>query len=140
MIPIREEDPHFKYILAFLLKAKGFDGHHYKPNYIKRRVAVRMRAMGTPTYQDYLRVLQNNRQEPSMLLDRLTIHVTEFYRDPEVYQALKTKILPSLSGEGESRIKVWCAGCSTGEEPYSIAMMLKEWTFTKPGFDFEILA
>jgi chemotaxis protein methyltransferase CheR len=140
MIPIQEEDPNFKKILAFLLKAKGFDGHHYKPNYIKRRVAVRMRAMGTPTYQGYLHVLQNNRQEPSLLLDRLTIHVTEFFRDPEVYQAIKTKLFPVLSGVEGTKIKVWCAGCSTGEEPYSVAMMLKEWTFTQPGMDFEIFA
>ncbi len=140
MIPIQEEDPHFKKVLAFLLKAKGFDGHHYKPNYIKRRVAVRMRAMGTPTYQDYLHVLQNNRQEPSLLLDRLTIHVTEFFRDPEVYQAIRSKLLVSLPTVDGTRIKVWCAGCSTGEEPYSVAILLKEWTFTQPGVGFDIFA
>jgi chemotaxis protein methyltransferase CheR len=140
MIPTKEEDPNFKKVLAFLLKAKGFDGHHYKPNYIKRRVAVRMRAMGTPTYLDYLHVLQNNRQEPSLLLDRLTIHVTEFFRDPEVYQAIKTKLLPAFAGLEGAKVKVWCAGCSTGEEPYSVAMMLKEWTFTQPGMGFEIFA
>ena len=125
MNPAKEEDPNFKKILAFLLKSKGFDGHQYKPNYIKRRVAVRMRATETQTYLDYLRVLQNARQEPSLLLDRLTIHVTEFFRDPNVYQAIKQNLLPNLSETAGKKIKIWCAGCSTGEEPYSVAMILK---------------
>lgn len=122
------------------MKAKGFDGHQYKPNYIKRRVAVRMRATGTQSYQEYLAALQSRPQEPSQLLDRLTIHVTEFFRDPNVYQAVKTRIFPEILAGEERKIKVWCAGCSTGEEPYSVAMMLKEWTFSQPGLTFEIFA
>ncbi len=136
----KEEDPNFQKILALLLKTKGFDGHQYKPNYIKRRVAVRMRAMETKTYLDYLRVLQNNRQEPALLLDRLTIHVTEFFRDPNVYQAIKQNILPGFPVNPGIKLKIWCAGCSTGEEPYSVAMILKECSFSQPGFDFEIFA
>lgn len=140
MKPAQEEDPNFKKILAFLLKDKGFDGRHYKPNYIKRRVAVRMRATGTPTYQDYLHVLQNNRQEPSQLLDRLTIHVTEFFRDPEVYQAVKNQVWPGAVDSSEKKVRVWCAGCSTGEEPYSVAISLEEWSFAHPGTSFEVFA
>ncbi len=140
MKPPKEEDPNFQKILDYLLKMKGFDGHQYKPNYIKRRVAVRMRATGTHSYLDYLSALQNNHQEPTHLLDRLTIHVTEFFRDPEVYRAVKDKLFPELLRSGEPKIKVWCAGCSTGEEPYSVAMMLKEWTFSQPELSFEIYA
>lgn len=140
MKTLKEEEPSFLKILDYLLKTKGFDGHQYKQNYIKRRVAVRMRATGTHTYSDYLSALQNNLQEPAHLLDRLTIHVTEFFRDPDVFQAVKTKLFPELLGVNDGSIKVWCAGCSTGEEPYSVAMMLKEWTFTQPGLSFEIYA
>jgi chemotaxis methyl-accepting protein methylase len=89
MTAIIEEDPNFKKILSYLLKVKGFDGRRYKLNYIKRRVAVRMRATGTANYQEYLHFLQANPPESSFLLDRLTIHVTEFFRDPEVYQAIQ---------------------------------------------------
>ena len=140
MKAVTEEDPDFKKILAFLLKSKGFDGQLYKPNYIKRRVAVRMRAMGAVSYPDYLKVLEQSRQEPTLLLDRLTIHVTEFFRDPDVYQVLKSKILPDFVSIPGKKIKVWCAGCSTGEEPYSVAMMLKEWSFSNSGADFDIFA
>lgn len=135
-----EEDQNFKKILAYLLKSKGFDGHHYKPNYVKRRVAVRMRATRTTTYQDYLHLLQSDRQEPSNLFDRLTIHVTEFFRDPNVYRALREKVLPAYDDVLENKLKIWCAGCSTGEEPYSVAISLEEWAFARPGFSFDILA
>ncbi len=135
-----EEDPNFHQILSFLLKAKGFDGHRYKPNYIKRRVAVRMRATGLATYRDYLGFLEKDRLEPSHLLDRLTIHVTEFFRDPPVYKAVEEKILPRLSKVPYGKIKVWCAGCSTGEEAYSVAILLKEWVAGMPHLSFEIFA
>jgi len=126
-------------ILAFLLKSKGFDGHHYKRNYVKRRIAVRMRATGSSNYREYLKVLQGNRRShPSF--DRLTIHVTEFFRDPEVYQAILKKVLPSFSNLPGFKLRVWCAGCSTGEEPYSVGMLLEEWAITQPGFAYEILA
>ncbi|HJT25728.1 MAG TPA: protein-glutamate O-methyltransferase CheR, partial [bacterium] len=136
----KEEDPHFNHILAFLLKAKGFDGHSYKPNYIKRRIAVRMRATGSPGYREYLGILEKEPLESSHLLDRLTIHVTEFFRDPSVYQALGEKILPGFKDIPNGRLKVWCAGCSTGEEAYSVAILLKEWTAAHAELSFEILA
>ncbi len=135
-----EEDPNFHQVLSFLLKAKGFDGHRYKPNYIKRRIAVRMRATGSATYRDYLGLLERDRLEPSHLLDRLTIHVTEFFRDPPVYKAVEERILPGLSRVPGGRIKAWCAGCSTGEEAYSVAILLKEWTVGQSTLSFEILA
>lgn len=140
MTVIKEEDPNFKKILSFLLKAKGFDGLHYKPNYIKRRIAVRMRATAAATYGDYFKALQGDPQEPSRLLDRLTIHVTEFFRDPSVYQGIGEKILPGLAGVAGNKLKVWCAGCSTGEEAYSMGILLKEWSAADPRLSFEILA
>ena len=140
MKAMTEEDPSFEKILALLLKAKGFDGRQYKPNYVKRRVAVRMRATGTTTYPDYLRLLQNDRQEPSLLFDRLTIHVTEFFRDPSVYRAVQEQVLSAHEDTLGKKLRIWCAGCSTGEEPYSVAMMMEEWGMSRPGVSFEILA
>lgn len=140
MIAKKEEDPDFNHILAYLLRMKGFVGHSYKPNYIKRRIAVRMRATGSANYRQYLGVLEKEPQEPSHLLDRLTIHVTEFFRDPAVYKSIEEMILPGLATAGGIRLKVWCAGCSTGEEAYSTAILLKEWAAAHPGLSFEILA
>ncbi len=141
MTVLTAEDLSFKKILAFLLSAKGFDGNHYKTNYIKRRIAVRMRATGVSTYKDYLKTIQCDPQEPSRLLERLTIHVTEFFRDPNVYKAIQEKILPDVFKRNGNKIKIWCAGCSTGEEPYSIAGILAELAASYEGrISFEILA
>jgi chemotaxis protein methyltransferase CheR len=140
MTATKEEDLNFKKILSYLLEAKGFDGRQYKPNYIKRRVAVRMRATASSSYRDYFQVLQEDAKEPSRLLDRLTIHVTEFFRDPTIYQALQDKILPELSSLSGGNLKVWSAGCSTGEEPYSLAILFQEWASAHPGRSFKILA
>lgn len=134
-----QEDPFFQKILELVLRSKGFDGNRYKTNYIKRRIAVRMRATEQGTFSDYFHFLQKDPEEIAKLLDRLTIHVTEFFRDPEVFNAVQKVILPSLAGTPNGKIKIWCAGCSTGEEPYSLAMLLQEWS-AGAGKDFHILA
>ena len=134
-----QEDPFFQKILEMLLRSKGFDGNRYKPNYIKRRIAVRMRATEKGTFSEYYHFLQRDPKEISKLLDRLTIHVTEFFRDPEVFNALERVVFPTLSGAEGRTVRVWCAGCSTGEEPYSLAMILQE-RYVENGPDFSILA
>jgi chemotaxis methyl-accepting protein methylase len=126
-------------------RSQGFDGRHYKPNYLKRRVAVRMRTVGAASHRDYLKVLERDPREAEALFKRLTIHVTEFFRDPEVYRAVESKVLPVLESLSDpasdgGNLKAWCAGCSTGEEPYSLALLLSEWTASRPGWDFDILA
>jgi chemotaxis protein methyltransferase CheR len=139
MIP--EDESYFPKILDLVLKMKGFDGQNYKLNYVKRRVAVRMRATKSATYRDYFQFLAQNHDEASHLLDRLTIHVTEFFRDPEIYEALREKVFPSLlTAARNKRIRVWSAACSTGEEPYSLAFLLSELLGPRSEFSFEILA
>jgi len=81
-----EEDLQLQGILNQLLTAKGFDAAQYKRNYIKRRIAVRMRATGADTYEQYGLILKHQKEEAGHLLDRLTIHVTGFFRDAAVFQ------------------------------------------------------
>ena len=106
----------------------NLDVGQYKENYLKRRLAVRMRSLQVTTYTDYLAVMMKDPKEYELLLDKLTINVTEFFRDPEVFIELENTVLPEvLRAAGHSGgIKVWSAGCSTGEEPYSIAMTIEE--------------
>jgi chemotaxis protein methyltransferase CheR len=98
---------------------------NYKEDYIKRRLLSRMRSTNTSNYGDYLKYLKTNEPELEVLRNALTINVTEFFRDPDVYEYLKNEILPDLFRQ-RKRIRIWCAGCSTGEEPYSIAMLLSD--------------
>lgn len=97
--------------------------NNYKEDYIKRRLLSRMRSTNTTGYDEYLRYLKANPQEHDTLRKALTINVTEFFRDNDVYDILKKEVLPDLFAK-RKRLRIWCAGCSTGEEPYSIAMIL----------------
>jgi chemotaxis methyl-accepting protein methylase len=133
-----EEDVQLQGILKCLLADKGFDATQYKRNYIKRRIAVRMRATGAVTYEEYGRLLKHQKGESDLLLDRLTIHVTGFFRDQTVFRALRERV---FAGHPDSEVfRVWSAGCSTGEEAYSMAMALKDWARENPPFPFKIWA
>ena len=98
---------------------------NYKEDYIKRRFLSRMRSTNSATYADYLRYLKANPKETEPLRNALTINVTEFFRDKEVWDEVKKVILPALFAQ-KKRISIWCAGSSTGEEPYTLAILLYE--------------
>ena len=100
--------------------------NNYKEDYIKRRLLSRMRSTNSANYADYLKYLKTNLPELEVLRNALTINVTEFFRDNDVYECLKKDVLPDLFSK-RKRLRIWCAGCSTGEEPYSIAMILHDY-------------
>jgi chemotaxis methyl-accepting protein methylase len=134
-----EDERLFRLILEAVRQIQGFDGRNYKPNYLKRRVAIRMRATGAADYENYLRILRNDPKEIPFLVDRLTVHVTEFFRDSEVYTAVERSALPPLEQRfGGKPWNVLSAGCSTGEEAFSIAIMLQEWRETHAAADFVV--
>ena len=86
---------------------------NYKEDYIKRRLLSRMRSTNTTNYEDYLKYLKANVPELEVLRKALTINVTEFFRDGDVYDILKNEVLPDLFKK-RKRLRIWCAGCSTG--------------------------
>jgi len=98
---------------------------NYKEDYIKRRFLSRMRSTNAVNYDEYLRYVKANPPELDVLRKALTINVTEFFRDNDVYEILKKEVLPHLFSK-RKHLRIWCAGCSTGEEPYSIAMILHD--------------
>ncbi len=97
----------------------------YKEDYIKRRILSRMRLTNTADFEAYHKYLLENPQELDLLRNALTINVTKFFRDPEVFEVMRREILPDLARRRRS-IRIWCAGCATGEEPYSIAILVHE--------------
>lgn len=136
------EEEAFLKIKEGVNREKFLDVSQYKENYIKRRIAVRMRSLQHPKYADYLNYLQNNKNEYDILLDKLTINVTQFFRDPEIFVELENVILPDIIANLKGPLKIWSAGCSTGEEPYSIAISVEE-TAERLGlknFEYEIYA
>jgi chemotaxis methyl-accepting protein methylase len=98
----------------------------YKDRCLRRRIAVRMRACGLHTYRDYAAYLARAPEEFERLRDTLTINVTRFYRNPETWDCLRRDVLPGLLRSTGGHVRVWSAGCASGEEPYTIAMLLAE--------------
>ncbi len=116
-------------LLAQLRLRTGHDFSGYKPATILRRISRRMQLTQTSTLTAYLQRLRQNTHEAEALFRDLLINVTEFFRDPEAWAALESTIIPQLfAGKGrDDRVRVWSVGCATGEEAYSIAMLLLEY-------------
>ena len=106
----------------------GHDFSEYKERTFQRRVQRRMQVVQSTNVEDYMKLLQQQPDEVNALLRDLLIGVTDFFRDTEAFQALETLVIPKLfEDKGEDHeIRVWVAGCSTGEEAYSIAILLCE--------------
>jgi len=115
-------------IFVLLRATSGVDYSEYKPPTIKRRLARRMALLKTDTLTDYIKYLQDTPEEIKSLASDVLIHVTSFFRDPEVFKKLSTTIFPALIKHktAGAPIRVWVTGCSSGEEVYSIAIALLE--------------
>jgi chemotaxis protein methyltransferase CheR len=120
-----EKDDGFAALKRYIGQTLKIQCSNYKEDYIKRRLLSRMRSTGTSTYDEYLRYLREHSPELENLRNALTINVTEFFRDADVYDLIRKEVFPALF-KGRKTIRIWCAGCSTGEEPYSLAMILSE--------------
>jgi len=126
----KNTDRDFLALKNHILEHRSLDCNQYKDSYLQRRFAVRMRARGVDQYKDYIRLLSSDPCECDELMRDITINVTQFFRDGPVFRELEEEILPLLiyrkAIEGKSTIRIWSAGCSSGEEPYSLAIILKE--------------
>src|SRR5690606_730619 len=115
-------------VLVLLGERTGHDFSHYKKSTLYRRIERRMGLHQLAHIGDYVRYLRDNPQEAELLFKELLIGVTRFFRDPEVWKQLRTDILPALLAahpEG-TVLRAWTAGCSTGEEAYSLAIVFRE--------------
>ncbi|PYQ29121.1 MAG: chemotaxis protein CheR [Acidobacteria bacterium] len=124
----RLDDEQLAEIYGILKVAHDVDFTHYKPSTIERRIRRRMALHRIDELNDYLRLLRDDAAEVERLYGDLLIRVTAFFRDPEVFQALRDNILPRLMQDrvDDSPIRVWVPGCATGEEVYSLAISLLE--------------
>jgi two-component system, chemotaxis family, CheB/CheR fusion protein len=115
--------------ITALVRAKtGHDFAHYKESTCIRRVERRMHVNQVTSVSDYLELLRKNEAEPEALFRDLLIGVTQFFRDSKAFDALKTEVIPKLfeNKRADEQIRVWVPACATGEEAYSIAILLHE--------------
>jgi len=112
------DDDGYAALAEKITRERGFGCASYKEKCVRRRIAVRMRARGVHTFEEYGRLLDRDRHEYDLLLDALTINVTKFFRNPETYAAIDREIVPELYARVEPQLRLWSAGCASGEEPY----------------------
>jgi len=123
-----EETLPLKQILSFLANRTGNDFSMYKESTVIRRIKRRVSITHSRNMSEYLETLRREPKEVEALFRDLLIGVTAFFRDPEVFSFLKNEVLPDLvSREGREAFRVWIPGCSTGEEVYSVAILIREY-------------
>jgi two-component system, chemotaxis family, CheB/CheR fusion protein len=122
------EDGGFSGICALLLRSHNLDFSRYKLTTVGRRIRRRMSFRHTARIADYAGLLSEDREELEALYKDLLIGVTEFFRDPESFGYLEARVIAGLFADRtpDRELRVWCAGCATGEEAYSLAILLKE--------------
>jgi two-component system CheB/CheR fusion protein len=115
-------------IFGLLRATTGVDFSHYKPKTLERRLQRRLLLYQLDQLEDYAAYLQTHPAEVKALYEEILIHVTRFFRDPAAFEHLKTQVFPIITSQksADTAIRIWVAGCSTGEEVYSIAICLLE--------------
>lgn len=123
-------DAEFAAITAVLRDERNFDLGQYKERCIRRRIAKRLRACAANDVDDYLGRLLAETDELDALVETLSIHVSQFFRNPDTFQVLEAQVLPSLCeslrNAGRETLRIWSVGCAGGEEPYSLALLIDE--------------
>ncbi len=121
----RPDDPALHSLMGKIERDHGLLLSSYKQPCLRRRLAVRMRACGAHSFAAYAEVLDRVPAEYGRLLDALTVNVTRFFRNPETFACLRERVVPELWAR-RGRVRVWSAGCASGEEAYSLALLFAE--------------
>lgn len=134
----------FKRIQTFMLDSLGIKLSPIKIVMVNSRLIKRLKCTGITNFKDYLDYAMSPEGKKSgeyeCMIDELTTHKTEFFRESEHFNFLREKILPNVKSDRFDQFKIWSAGCSTGEEAYTMAMTLSEFQLVNTGFDYIIYA
>jgi two-component system, chemotaxis family, CheB/CheR fusion protein len=127
-LPMDGDEHHFQRILQLMRSVSGLDFKQYKPATLRRRIGRRMMLLRLANLSDYARYLQVRPEELKLLQEDSLINVTRFFRDFDVWEYMASEILPVFFRDHtpEVPIRIWCAGCSSGEEAYSLAILFVE--------------
>ncbi len=125
-LPLEGDEEELEKLKRKIERERGFNCKFYKDKCLRRRIAVRMRARGQRTFAEYAGLLDREPQEYDQLLDTLTINVTKFFRNLETWEAVERQVVPALFAR-PGPIRVWSAGSASGEEAYTVSILLREW-------------
>jgi chemotaxis methyl-accepting protein methylase len=126
----KEDEKALSRILTQINRVTSFDARQYRAATLQRRLERRLMVTKSKSFKEYLALLKKDPSESHKFLDDLSINVSDFFRDKRIFITLKEKILPNLleeiSAHRGKRIRIWSIGCAKGQEPYSLAMILKD--------------
>lgn len=121
-----KQDPDFLLFIRKVKESTGIDLSQYKEAQMKRRLTTLRVKRGFDSFKDYYEAIAKDKALFAEFLDRMTINVSEFWRNPNRWEVLEKQFIPELKAKSGPRLKCWSAACSTGEEPYTLAMILAE--------------
>lgn len=122
---------------ADVLKLTKIDLNYYKEKQMRRRIDTLANKNGAKSYEEYTQMIKSDKEKFEQFVNFLTINVSEFYRNPDQWKLMDQQVIPKLIKEQRKPIKIWSAACSTGDEPYSLAMAFSKHV---PLSDIKILA
>ena len=126
--PVSAPDPKFELLLEFVRDERGFDYTGYRRPSLIRRFEKRLTAVGAADWDEYRAYLAEHPEEFAELFNTILINVTGFFRDTETWEVVAGEVIPRLLDERgpDAALRIWSAGCASGEEPYTVAMLLAE--------------
>ncbi len=139
-------DQEFETIRALVKSKTGISLGLHKRDLVISRLSRRLRALGLSSFSQYIEVLRQagDGGELVQMINHITTNKTDFFREKHHFQILADTLLPNIYAEGEVSgkrvLRAWSAGCSSGEEPYTIAITLQEFFAERPGWDYKLLA
>jgi chemotaxis protein methyltransferase CheR len=138
-------DGEFDAMRALIHRHTGIHLNESKRALLYSRLSRRVRDLGLRGFADYLRCVREDAAEREQMVDRVTTNETHFFREPTHFRYLESTLMPAwhraaAAGARSKEVRVWSAGCSTGEEPYSLAMVLHDHLSAKDGWSIEVLA
>ncbi|MFH0926683.1 MAG: CheR family methyltransferase [bacterium] len=145
MFDIKFSSSDFHLFQELIFQKIGITLNDNKKDLLISRLSKRIRTLKLSSFRDYYNYIKDNNfpeEEMTIFIDRITTRKTDFFRENHHFNFLKNKIFPELLSMGKRRIRIWSAGCSSGEEPYSIAITVKEFfkNIKGGGYDVRILA
>ena len=112
----------YEWFKAEILKLTKIDLNFYKEKQMRRRIDTLVTKNGVNSYEDYVALIKRDKALFEQFVNFLTINVSEFYRNPDQWKLMDENVIPKILANNNRQIKIWSAACSTGDEPYSLAM------------------
>ena len=126
MIAVELRDREFKKIASMVYDICRINLQGGKKPLVQGRLAKRLRALNVPSFREYIAIVEDNDDELRTMINCLTTNLTRFYREPEHFNFMRENLIRDFLESGARNLRVWSAGCSSGEEPYTIAIELRE--------------